>query len=303
MGRVAEPLRLMGASIEGDRPPLHVCGGELMGIDYTSPVASAQIKSAVLLAGLRAKGQTFVREPAPSRDHTERMLTALNVPLIRDERRGTGVSACEFDGFEFRVPADISSAAFWMVAAACIPESEVELLDVGVNPTRTGVLDVLSQVGVPWYQGDERDELGEPMANLVVRPDLTLQPFAISGALVPRLIDEIPILGVLATQCDGVSVIRDAGELRVKESDRIEAMAAGLRAMGAVVDTFDDGMAVHGPVALKAATVDAGGDHRIAMAFAIAGVLAEGETRITGAESILTSYPEFERHLWRLAVV
>lgn len=303
MKRIAEPLRLMGATVEGDTPPLDISGADLVGMDYASPVASAQIKSAVLLAGLRARGETWVREPAPSRDHTERMLAALGVPVMRDAVRGVGVSAATPEGFSFTVPADISSAAFWMVAAACLPSSSVELMDIGVNPTRTGVFDVLSQVGVSYWLGDEREELGEPIANVVVSGSETRQPFTIAGDLVPRLVDEIPVLAVLASQCDGVSTIRDARELRVKESDRIETVAIALRSMGAEVETFEDGLSVAGPVQLRGASIECHGDHRIAMAFAIAGLLATGETLINGAEAIATSYPEFERHLWSLAVV
>ncbi len=303
MKRIADPLRLMGATVEGETPPLLIQGGHLQGIDYASPVASAQIKSAVLLAGLQASGETWVREPAPSRDHTERMLAALGIPVLLDPDRGVGVSAGTPNGFTFTVPGDISSAAFWIVAAACLPDSSIELLEVGVNPTRTGILDVLKQVGVAFWQGDERNELGEPVATISLKGDGLLQPFVIEGDLVPRLVDEIPVLSVLASQCDGVSFIRDARELRVKESDRIETVAVGLRAMGAEVETFEDGLSVAGPVQLQGADIDAHGDHRIAMAFAIAGLLAEGETRISGSEAIETSYPEFERHLWRLAVV
>lgn len=302
MKRIAEPLRLMGATVQGDTPPLFVKGADLKGIEYETPVASAQIKSAVLLAGLRAEGETWVREPAPSRDHTERMLSGLGVTVMRDPLKGVGVKASIPEPFRFTVPGDISSAAFFMVAATALPDSRLEFVDLSVNPTRTGILDVLKQVGAQIAYEDERDELGEPVANLSVGTANVPMPFTISGDLVPRLIDEIPVLAVLATQCDGVSEIRDARELRVKESDRIEAVAAGLRAMGAEVETFDDGMRVSGPCRLHGATIRADGDHRIAMAFAIAGLLADGETVIDGTECIATSYPEFERHLWGVAI-
>lgn len=321
MKRIAAPLRLMGATVEGDTPPLRVAGGALRGIRYESPVASAQIKSCVLLAGLRASGETTVVEPSLSRDHTERMLHAMGAHLIRT---GTSLQPGDYEGhataagqlppsvtihpasrlnpFELTVPADISSAAFFLVAAACMPRGRLLVRDLSVNPTRTGILDVLEQTGVPVSMADLREELGEPVAEVQIEAVPDLRPFTISGPLVPRLIDEIPVLAVLATQAQGISVIRDARELRVKESDRIELVAAGLRAMGAEVETFEDGMAITGPAALRGAVIDARGDHRIAMAFAIAGLLAEGETTILGAEAIATSYPEFENDLTRLAL-
>lgn len=303
MKRIAEPLRLMGATIEGDTPPLHVVGrDDLTGIDYVSPVASAQVKSCVLLAGLRATGPSSVTEPALSRDHTERMLAAMGAEL---DRAGLQVSISpsrKLAGFNFSVPADISSAAFWMVAAAIVPGAQITLCDVNTNPTRTGILDVFAQAGIPVVVDHERTSLGEPLADLEVRAMDVGMPFAIDGDLVPRLIDEIPVLAVLATQLDGISRIRGARELRVKESDRIETVATALRAMGAKVETYDDGMDIEGPTPLHGATIEANHDHRIAMAFAIAGLIADGETRIEGSETIATSYPEFETHLSRLAV-
>lgn len=302
MRRIAEPLRLMGAQIQGDTAPLHIRGGNLQGIRYVSPVASAQIKSAVLLAGLRAQGQTWVREPAPSRDHTERMLRSLGVK-VQEGAGGVGVEgSATWKGFEFSVPADISSAAFWMVAGSLVPNSQLTLEGVGVNPTRTGILTVLDQTGANVRIANERDELGEPVADLMVGACHSMKPFTISGALVPRLIDEIPVLSVLATQLDGTSIIRDAEELRVKESDRIETMATALRLMGAHVETTTDGMAITGPTPLKAIAFDAEGDHRIAMSLAVAGLIAEGEMEISGAHSIQTSYPSFMEDLRSLIV-
>jgi 3-phosphoshikimate 1-carboxyvinyltransferase len=303
MGRIAEPLRTMGALIEGERPPLRIVGsGALQGIDYFSPVASAQIKTAVLFAGLRAQGDTFVTEPAKSRDHTERMLRAMGVDVYEDGLR-VGVSGgAELDAFQFTVPADISSAAFWMVAGAIVPEARVRLNDVNVNPTRTGIIEVFQQARLPLVLDNVREETGEPVADLEIQGlDLGL-PFFIDGDLVPKLIDELPVLAVLATQLDGVSSIRNAEELRVKESNRIEAVASGLRAMGATVEVFDDGMDIEGPVNLRGAAIQADHDHRIAMAFAIAGLIADGETLIHGAETIATSYPDFEAHLHQLCV-
>lgn len=299
MRRIAEPLRQMGAVIEGETPPLFIKGSDsLNAIDFHSPIASAQVKSCVLLAGLRAKGTTQITEPAKSRDHTERMLRACGVDVME---HGLSVSVCggqELRGFEFEVPGDISSAAFFMVAAAVTPDAQVSLNGVGVNLTRTGIFDVFEQAGLSVLFDNERESLGEPVADLFVRHTGIGMPFEIGGDLVPRLLDEIPVLAVLATQVDGVSKIRDTEELRVKESDRIEAVAKGLRAMGADVETYADGLDIAGPVRLRGTTIDAANDHRIAMAFAIAGLVADGETVIEGAESISTSYPEFERDLW-----
>lgn len=306
MKRIAEPLRLMGATVEGDTPPLRIKGSShLKGIDYTSPVASAQIKSCTLLAGLRAEGETWVSEPFKSRDHTERIFKALGIDVLEDGETRVGVrGGARIPGFEFDVPADISSSAFLMVAAAILPTSRIEIKDLSVNPSRTGILDVFLEAGISAMIEEERLSLGEPVADLVVAcPFEKRRAFEISGPLVPRLIDEIPVLAVLATQCEGTSVIRDARELRVKESDRIELVADGLRKMGATVETFDDGMAITGPVKLQGATIEAHHDHRIAMSFAVAGLVAEGTTTIEGAESIATSFPNFESELKRLAVL
>ena len=303
MKRIAEPLRLMGAVLEGDTPPLRVMGGALKGIRYATPVASAQIKSCVLLAGLRAEGETFVAEPSRSRDHTERMLSALGVEILLDEGFIGVRGGSQPKAFEFSVPGDISSAAFFMVAAAILPGTDLRLTDVSVNPTRTGILDVFEEAGIGFGQSHARGELGEPVANLEVWHKDMPRAFEIGGELVPRLIDEIPVLAVLATQCDGVSEIRDASELRVKESDRIEAVASGLRLMGAKVEPTSDGMKIWGPTKLKGASINARGDHRIGMAFAIAGLVADGETRVEGAQSIRSSYPGFEEDLWKVAVV
>jgi len=291
----------------------------LRGIRYETPVASAQIKSCILLAGLRADGETVVRESSLSRDHTERMLRALGVRVIS---RGVGPMDTEhalpeivedpahevslhavarLEPFSFSVPADISSAAFLMCAAAMIPGSRITLQDVSINPTRTGVLEVLEQCGVSVGLSNLREELGEPLADVLIEGPKELKPFSISGTLVPRLIDEIPVLSVLATQCDGESFIRDAAELRVKESDRIQVMTEGLSAMGAKVEPFQDGLAVTGIRRLKGTAIDARADHRIAMSFAVAGLIADGETVIDGAESIQTSFPGFESILKSLA--
>ncbi len=302
MKRVVQPLRLMGAEIEGDTAPLTFTGKTLGGISYESPVASAQIKSCLLLAGLLSDGTTTVTEPSLSRDHTERMLTALGVEVRRDGLSVSVQGGQSWNSFAFRVPADISSAAIFMVAAALHPGASVTLQEVGVNPSRTGILDVFAAAGIPVKVDPRQDELGEPVADLIVEAPGRLNPFTIQGDLVPRLIDEIPVLAVLATQCHGTSVIRDAAEMRVKETDRIAVVADALTQMGAQVEVFPDGMAITGPTPLIGITVDSAGDHRIGMSFAIAGSIAEGETTILNADHIGTSYPEFEQHFDTLAV-
>lgn len=300
MGRVAEPLRQMGAEIFGEKPPIKVIGKQLTGIDYLSPVASAQVKSCTLLAGLRASGITSVSEPSLSRDHTERMLRAMGYNLITEGLKVSVEGGQNGHGFEFNVPGDISSAAFFIVAAALLCGSRLEVTELSVNPSRTGLLAVLTQCQVPHAVFDVREELGEPVAGLIIEGAKALRPFTIEGDLVPRLIDEIPVLAVLATQCEGTSIVRNAKELRVKESDRIELVADGLRRMGATIESFEDGMAITGPTKLQATKIDAHGDHRIAMAFAVAGLIADGTTEIEGADSIATSFPGFESELARL---
>jgi 3-phosphoshikimate 1-carboxyvinyltransferase len=300
MRRIVEPLQAMGARIEGDTAPIIIEPSELRGIDYVSPVASAQVKSAILLAGLFADGTTSVTEPAASRDHTERMLAAAGCPIVRDGPKAS-ISRSKPTRVAMRVPADISSAAYFMCAAAMIG-GPVTCLQVGVNPTRTGILDVLKSVGAEIESTPSRNEQGEPVSDIVVSKK-SLRPFEISGPMIPRLIDEIPILAVLATQCEGTSRIRDASELRVKESDRITALAEGLRAMGANVEVAEDGLAIFGPTPLKGAKIDAKLDHRIGMAFAIAGLVAEGKTTILGSDTIDTSFPGFADEVLRLADV
>jgi len=297
MRRIAEPLRLMGATVEGDKPPLRIIGANLRGIDYESPVASAQVKSCALLAGLRASGVTSVTEPSLSRDHTERMLSTLGATIRREGLKVSVEPGAVWSGFDLSIPADISSAAFWLVAAELVPGSEVNLLEVGVNPTRTGILDVLRQTGATHDVREMDGAMGEPVAEINARFSGDLRPFTIEGDLVPRLIDEIPVLAVLATQCHGTTVIRDAQELTVKESNRIAVVADHLNAMGAKVTPTEDGMIIEGPTPLRGAHIQAGGDHRIAMAFAVAGLIADGETVISGFDSVATSYPDFCAHL------
>lgn len=303
MKRIAIPLEKMGARIHGQgervTPPLRVTGKEtLEAIHYESPVASAQIKSAIMLAGLKADGKTSVTEPHPSRDHTERMLNYL---LVKNIREGDTVSIWGGQVPESRdivVPGDISSAAFWIVAAAARDGARLLIDKVGLNPTRIGILGVMTRMGAKITE--RVDESGcEPMGSIEVVGG-RLKATEIGGAEVPTLIDEIPILSVAAALAEGKTVIRDAGELRVKESDRISTVAENLRRMGVTVEEFGDGMEITGVEELKGAEIHSLGDHRIAMAFAIAGLFAEGETVIRGTECIETSYPGFIRELEQL---
>lgn len=300
MDRIATPLRRMGARISGRSggrlAPLSIDGGGLRGIAYETPVASAQIKSAVLLAGLFADGETEVREPSQSRDHTERMLGAFGVPVRRD-----GLAVCvngpaALRGTALRVPGDLSSAAFLLVAAALVPGSEVTVEDVGLNPTRTGVLDVLTQMGADVRVRGRRDEGGEPVGAVTVRAS-RLRGVTIGGALIPRAIDELPVIAVAACLAEGETVIRDAAELRIKEVDRIAALARELGRLGAAVEPRPDGLAITGVARLRGGRVASGGDHRIAMAMAVAGLCADGPVTIDDPACIQTSFPEFEETL------
>jgi 3-phosphoshikimate 1-carboxyvinyltransferase len=295
MRRIVEPLERMGARIEtssGGTAPLTIHGCRLRGTDLVLPVASAQLKSCALLAGMLAEGLTSVTEPALSRDHTERMLSGMGVRIRREGLR------LEIEGpqtplpADFDVPGDISSAAFPMVAAALIPESELLIENVGVNPTRTGVLTVLRAMGCPIEELNPRTLHGEPRADLRIRT-ARLHGTEIFGDMIPKVIDEIPVLAVAASQASGRTVVRDAGELRVKETDRIAAIVKNLAAMGVRVETRKDGFAVEGPQPLCGAVIDSMEDHRIAMAFAVAGLLADGPTRIEGTECADISYPGF----------
>jgi len=301
MDRVVEPLRTMGA--RAATGPLRV-GGEvrLRGIDYVLPVASAQVKSALLLAGLFASGRTRLRQPAPTRDHTERMLAAMGAPVEVD---GLTVSirgpVGRLDPLDVAVPGDLSAAAFWLVAAGLHPSACVRVPAVGVNPTRAALLEVLTRIGVRVHRRDGRTQGGEPVADLEVGTARAARAFTVSGAEVAALIDELPVLAVAATVLPGSTRITGAGELRVKESDRIRAMAVGLAAMGAEVQELPDGWEIRGPRRLHGARVDSFGDHRVAMALAIAGLLAEGTTEIEGAECVAISYPGFWEALESLA--
>jgi 3-phosphoshikimate 1-carboxyvinyltransferase len=297
MGRVIEPLSAMGATIrsDGGRAPLAIDGGDLRGIRYTLPVASAQVKSAILLAGLFADGSTEVIEPVPTRDHTERMLAAAG--LSASQTRGSVVveGGKRPSPLALTVPGDMSSAAF-LLAGAALTGGEVTVTHVGVNPTRTGFLNVLERMGAQIDITDERKEAGEPVAGVTVR-GVCRRPVTVEAEEVPALIDELPLVALLATQAEGTSVVSGAAELRVKESDRIATVTAQLRRLGAEIEERPDGFAVRGPVRLVGAAVESGGDHRLAMLLAIAGCIASGETIVEGAESSAVSYPGFERAL------
>ena len=295
MARIVKPLRSMGASIEGRRmnneifAPLKISGGNLKPINYELPVASAQVKSAILLAGLFAEGETVVIEKNPSRDHTERMLSHFGAKIQGTRIRGNR----EFSGADIDMPGDLSSASFLMAAALLVSDSLLLIREVGVNPTRTGIIDILHRMGANFEVKDERMISEEPRAEILVRSS-KLRAVKISGEIVPRIIDEIPIIAVAATQAEGLTEIRGARELRVKESDRIATISSELKKMGADIQELEDGMFIVGPTKLKGTTVKSFGDHRIAMAIAIAGLIADGETVIEDTECIETSFPGFE---------
>jgi len=301
MGRVMTPLAQMGANIEGqegDTPPLRITGsGALEGIHYDLPMASAQVKSCVLLAGLYARGQTSLTEPAPTRDHTERMLRGFGYPVIRD---GDGVISLIGGGAlqaaDIEVPADISSAAFFLVAASIAPGSELLLAHVGINPTRIGIINLLRLMGADIELQDEREVGGEPVADLLVR-SAPLHGIEIPAAEIPLAIDEFPALFIAAACAEGRTVLRGAEELRVKESDRIAAMAEGLTRLGVANEVLDDGIIIDGFGAGGSFTggrVASHHDHRIAMSFAIAALRAESEIRILEADNVATSFPGFD---------
>ena len=304
MRRVVEPLGLMGARLrtegEGDCPPLIIEGSvSLQGMEYRLPVASAQVKSCVLLAGLLAEGKTTVVQPVATRDHTERMLEYFGVPV---ERKGEHISVVGGNlprARDFQVPGDISSAAFWLVAAAAQPGANVVVRDVGLNPTRTGLLGILLRMGARLREEELSKGPGEPVGKIEIL-GASLRGTTIGGKEIPNVIDEIPVLAVAGALASGTTTIRDAGELRVKESDRLAVVAHHLAAMGAEVMETPDGLVIHGGRPLRGVRLSSHGDHRIAMAFAMAGLFAEGETVIEDAQCVETSYPGFAEQLRRM---
>jgi 3-phosphoshikimate 1-carboxyvinyltransferase len=301
MDRVVKPLEQMGAhaswptgEVRPTRARLRV-GGEvhLRGIEYATPVPSAQVKSAVLLAGLYAEGMTTVVETVRTRDHTEVMLGAMGADVRADGLRVSVGCAERLEPLHLDVPGDFSAAAFLMVAGGLLAGSDIRLLGIGVNPTRTAFADLLTSIGVRIDKANARFEAHEPVADLRVRPASSLRPLRVEHEQAAQMIDELPVLAVAATQIAGTSVISGAAELRVKESDRLYAMEEGLRAMGADIIASEDGWVINGPRALEGARVDSAGDHRVAMALGVAGLVADGRTEIDGAECVDISYPGF----------
>jgi 3-phosphoshikimate 1-carboxyvinyltransferase len=292
MARVTTPLRAMGAQVDGgDRLPITITGGQLRGMDHVNAPASAQVKSALLLAGLGADGLTRVREALPSRDHSERMLPAFGAHLEQDDGvRLTGPQ--ELRGTDIQVPGDISSAAFPMVAALLVSGSEVTLTEVGVNPLRTGLIDTLREMGAHVSASGERVSSGEPVADLIIRSS-ALRGVEVPAERAPRMIDEYPVLAIAAARAHGETVMHGLGELRHKESDRLAAIVAGLAACGVRASVQADSLHVTGGPVRGGAVIDSGGDHRIAMAFLILGLVSEAPIAVEGAQMIATSFPGF----------
>ncbi|MBI2849393.1 MAG: 3-phosphoshikimate 1-carboxyvinyltransferase [Chloroflexi bacterium] len=303
MGRLINPLRLMGVGIKGrandSLPPLVIAGAKVRPIHYALPVASAQVKSAILLAGLYAEGPTTVVEPMVTRDHTERLLGAMGVKMdIHMESRGgsrqflTVYPPESLHPVDVDVPGDLSAAAFWLVAAAIHPRAHLNLTNVGINPTRAGIIEVLQSMGARLRTENQRLLGGEPVADIHIESS-DLAGINIGGDLVPRAIDEIPLIAVAASLAKGDTVIRDASELRVKESDRLRTTASELTRLGARIEELPDGLVIHGQTHLKGDNCDSHGDHRLAMALGIAGLVARGETVIRRAQAAGVSYPDF----------
>jgi 3-phosphoshikimate 1-carboxyvinyltransferase len=302
--RVAEPLRAMGATVEcrdGRLPPLRVTAARLRGLRYELPVASAQVKSCVLLAGLLAAGETTVVEPVPTRDHTERMLevSGAALELGQDDHGARTVTVRGIGRLEpglTRVPGDFSAAAFALVAATVVPGSELRIDDVGLNPTRTGLLPILSRMAAAIEVQSDREDGEEPVGRVAIR-SAPLRGTEAQGGEIPLAIDELPLVALAACFADGETVIRDAGELRHKESDRIAAVAGALNAIGGEVEPTEDGMVIRGTGGLRGGTVDSRGDHRLAMMGAVAGLASREGVTVRGMEAAAVSYPSFERDL------
>lgn len=297
MKRILTPLSMMGAQVMGrgggSLAPLAFDGGGLHGIEYEMPVASAQLKSCILIAGLFAEGETSVIQPAESRDHTERMMASMGADVEKNGLRLTVRRPSRpLASMDIQVPCDISGAAFWLVAGAAHPNARITVQGVGINPTRTGVLDVLREMGANIRMENIREVGNEPSADLVAESS-DLRGVEISGDIIPRVIDELPVLAVAASQATGQTVIRDAAELRVKESDRISATVTGLDTLGAKIREIEDGMIIEGGSKLTGTEVKSHGDHRIAMSMAVAGLIADGATTIGESEAADVSYPTF----------
>lgn len=303
MKRIMEPLSLMGADITSMKnngcAPLRIAPAALHGIHYRSKVASAQVKSSILLAGLYADGETSVTEPSVSRNHTELMLRGFGADITSAGKTASVRPGNPLYGQKIEVPGDISSAAYFIAAGLLVPGSKLLIKNVGVNPTRDGILRVCRAMGANLTLLNERENGGEPVADILVRHSI-LKATVIEGELIPTLIDELPMLAVMAAFADGTTVIRDAAELKVKESNRIETVVSNLKRMGAHITATDDGMVIEGGYALHGAVIDSYADHRIAMSFAVAALAAEGRTEIAGAECVSISYPGFFNTLLQL---
>lgn len=310
MRRIIEPLELMGAKIESTdgKAPLKIRGSKkLSPITYKLPIASAQVKSAILFAGLNAEGRTVVIETSQSRDHTERLFNGFGVPVTTNPDLSVTLDGpARFTGGPITIPGDVSSAAYFVAAAMRLPESELTIEDVGLNPTRAAFLSVLTSWGADIATADLQADRNEPYGTIKVRGGFVKTASenerTLSRSMIPSLIDELPLLAVVGSQIPGGIQIRDAGELRLKESDRLATTAQNLRAMGAKVEEFEDGLSVSGPTRLRGARIDSHGDHRIAMAFSIAALIADGETEIDGSECVAISFPEFFGLLESVAV-
>lgn len=303
MKRIMEPLSRMGAQIESirgnDCAPLHIIGSSLHGISYDSPVASAQVKSSILLAGLYADGETRITEPYVSRNHSERMLTAFGADVHTEGTTAILRPVSELYGQKIRIPGDISSAAFFIAAGLIVPGSEILIQNVGINPTRDGILRVCQAMHADITLLNQNEDGGEPTADLLVRSS-QLTGTVIEGAIIPTLIDELPMIAAMACFADGTTIIKDAAELKVKESNRIAVMVENLSAMGADITETEDGMIIRGGRPLHGAVIDSKKDHRIAMTFAVTALAAEGETEILDADCVMISYPNFYQDLAKL---
>jgi 3-phosphoshikimate 1-carboxyvinyltransferase len=300
MTRVTEPLKTMGAKIDGRKngefTPLSMRGGSLNPIHYQMPVASAQVKSALILAGLQAEGETTIIEKAESRDHTERMIRKFGGEIQKDNRTITVKGGQKLIASDILVPGDISSAAFFLVAGAIVPDSEIVLKNVGLNPTRTGIIEIMKKMGANLEIHQNVADAFEPVGDLTIKTS-SLKGTVIEGDVIPRLIDEIPIIALLATQAEGKTIIKDASELKVKETNRIDTVVQELTKLGASIEATEDGMIIQGGTALKGGTVSSHGDHRIGMMLAIASLLCKDEVQLENPEAISVSYPNFFSHL------
>ena len=296
MTRVVSPLTLMGANISGrnngEFTPIAIEGGKLTGIEYNLPVASAQVKSAILFAGIQAEGETTIHEPAKTRDHTERMIRQFGGEVVSDNLTVKIQGGQALTGCNFQVPGDISSAAFFLVAGALVPNSEIVLKNVGLNPTRTGIIDVMQAMGADLTILPSSQNEAEPTGDIIIRTS-KLTGTTIEGDIIPRLIDEIPILALLATQASGKTIIKDAHELKVKETNRIDTVAGELSKLGANIEATDDGMIIYGKTTIGSGEVSSHGDHRIGMMLAVAALISDGEVKLENAEAISVSYPKF----------